>query len=72
MRMAMNSYSINKSAAQAADRCNQPFGTEAQNAFAVVQNNPGYLPAALAQEFGQAVTNEMNTREQTGAESTIN
>ncbi|MBK6646934.1 MAG: hypothetical protein IPG44_14525 [Anaerolineales bacterium] len=68
MRMAIDSYSINKSAALAADRW-IGLGTEAQNAFAVVQNNPGYLPAALVQEFGQAVTNEINTREQTGAES---
>ncbi len=61
MRMAIDSYSINKSAALAADRW-VGLGTEAQNAFAVVQNNPGYLPAALVQEFGQAVTNEITAR----------
>ena len=61
MRMAIDSYSINKSAALAADRW-IALGTEAQNAFAVVQNNPGYLPAALVQEFGQAVTDEITAR----------
>lgn len=61
MRMAIDSYSINKSAPLAADRW-IGLGTEAQNAFAVVQNNPGYLPAALVQEFGQAVTDEITAR----------
>lgn len=61
MRMAIDSYSINKSAALAADRW-IGLGTEAQNAFAVVQNNPGYLPSALIQEFGQAVTDEIKAR----------
>lgn len=61
MRMAIDSYSINKSAALAADRW-IGLGVEAQNAFEVVQNNPGYLPAELVQEFGQAVTNEINAR----------
>ena len=69
MRMAIDSYSINKSAALAADRW-IGLGTEAQNAFAVVQNNPGYLPAALVQEFGQAVTEEITARgEQVGGET---
>ena len=61
MRMAIDSYSINKSAELAADRW-IGLGTEAQNAFAVVQNNPGYLPAALVQEFGQEVTDEITAR----------
>lgn len=61
MRMAIDSYSINKSAALAADRW-AGLGTEAQNAFAVVQNNPGYLPGSIIQEFGQAVTDEINAR----------
>ncbi|GJQ37231.1 MAG: hypothetical protein HS100_22515 [Anaerolineales bacterium] len=61
MRMAIDSYSINKSAALAADRW-IGLGTEAQNAFAVVQNNPGYLPSSLIQEFGQAVTDEIKAR----------
>ena len=61
MRMTIDSFSINKSAALAADRW-LGLGSPAQEAFSAVQNNPGYLPSALVQEFGQAVTNEINAR----------
>lgn len=61
MRMAIDSFSINKSAALAADRWLR-LGDPAQDAYAAVQNNPGYLPSAVVQEFGQAVTDEINAR----------
>jgi hypothetical protein len=61
MRMAIDSFSINKSAALAADRWLN-LGAPAQDAYTAVQNNPGYLPAALVQEFGVAVTNEISAR----------
>lgn len=61
MRMAIDSFSINKSAALAADRWLGLSGT-AQAAFDAVQNNPGYLPLTLVQEFGQAVTDEITAR----------
>ncbi|HNF93410.1 MAG TPA: hypothetical protein PLR93_09425 [Anaerolineales bacterium] len=61
MRMTIDSFSINKSAALAADRW-LGLGSTAQEAYLAIQNNPGYLPSALVQEFGQAVTNEINAR----------
>lgn len=61
MRMTIDSFSINKSAALAADRWLGLGGT-AQVAYEAVQNNPGYLPSPLIQEFGQAVTDEINAR----------
>ena len=61
MRMVIDSYSINKSAPLAADRW-LGLGSTSQEAFAAVQNNPGYLPATLIQEFFQSVTNEIATR----------
>lgn len=61
MRMSIDSFSINKSAALAADRW-VGLGSTAQDAYSAVQNNPGYLPTSLVQEFGQAVTNEINAR----------
>lgn len=61
MRMAIDSFSINKSAALAADRW-LGLGSTAQVAYEAVQNNPGYLPSPLVQEFGQAVTDEINAR----------
>lgn len=62
MRMAIDSFSINKSPALAADRWLGLGGDPAQAAYAAVQGNPGYLPASVIQEFGQAVTNEINAR----------
>lgn len=61
LRMAIDSYSINKSAPLAADRW-LGLGTTSQEAYAAIQNNPGYLPAPLVQEFGQSVTNEIAAR----------
>ena len=61
MRMTIDSFSINKSAALAADRW-AGLGSTAQDAYTAVQNNPGYLPSPLVQEFGQAVTNEITAR----------
>lgn len=61
MRMTIDSFSINKSAALAADRW-AGLGSTAQDAYSAVQNNPGYLPSTLVQEFGQAVTNEITAR----------
>ena len=61
LRMAIDSFSINKSAALAADRW-QGLGSTAQDAYAAVQGNPGYLPSTIVQEFGQAVTNEISAR----------
>jgi hypothetical protein len=62
MRMAIDSFSINKSPALAADRWLGLGGDPAQAAYAAVQGNPGYLPSSVIQEFGQAVTNEINAR----------
>lgn len=61
MRMAVDSFSVNRSAALAADRW-QGLGSTAQDAFAAVQNNPGYLSQTLVQEFGQAAMDEINAR----------
>lgn len=61
MRMAIDSFSINKSAALAADRW-LGLGAPAQEAYAAVQGNPGYLPPEIVQEFGQAVTDEISVR----------
>jgi hypothetical protein len=61
MRMAIDSFSINKSPALAADRW-LGLGDPAQEAYAAVQGNPGYLPSSVVQEFGQAVTDEINAR----------
>ncbi|NWF65403.1 MAG: hypothetical protein HXY38_13985 [Chloroflexi bacterium] len=61
LRMAIDSYSINKSAPLAADRW-LSLGTTAQQAYEAVQGNPGYLTTPLVQEFGQAVTNEIAAR----------
>jgi hypothetical protein len=61
LRMTIDSFTINKSAALAADRW-QGLGVTAQDAYAAIQNNPGYLDQAVVQEFGQAVTNEVSAR----------
>jgi hypothetical protein len=61
MRMAIDSFSINKSAPLAADRW-QGLGAPAQEAYTAVQNNPGYLPSEIVQEFGQAVSTEISAR----------
>jgi hypothetical protein len=61
LRMTIDSFTINKSAALAADRW-QGLGATAQEAYAAVQNNPGYLNQTVIQEFGQAVTNEVSGR----------
>ncbi|MCZ2126445.1 MAG: hypothetical protein LC099_01570 [Anaerolineales bacterium] len=61
VRMAIDSFSVNKSAALAADRW-LGLGNTAQSAYAAVQNNSGYLPADLVQQFGQAVTDEITAR----------
>lgn len=61
LRMAIDSYSINKSAPLAVDRW-LGLGSTSQEAFTAIQNNPGYLPAPLVQEFGQSVTNEIAAR----------
>lgn len=61
IRMAIDSFSVNKSAALAADRW-LGLGNTAQPAYEAVQKNSGYLPADLIQQFGQAVTDEITLR----------